>query len=91
LIVDAQRIVDTTKVPLNLHGEYSRGGTKPALVDIDQGIQLNGANRSHEAFIIKNEATNFNFCKTARKPYDEVVTAILLRAAHLAGDTIKVR
>jgi hypothetical protein len=70
LIVDAQRIVDTTKVPLNLHGEYSRGGTKPALVDIDQGIQLNGANRSHEAFIIKNEATNFNFCKTARKPYD---------------------
>lgn len=32
----------------------------------------------------------FDFCKTARKPYDAVVTASLIRAKHIYGDQVHV-
>lgn len=33
----------------------------------------------------------FDFCKTAHKPYDAVVTAVLIRAKVIYGDLVKVR
>ena len=39
----------------------------------------------------ENEPWVFNFCKTARKPYDEYVTAILIAALdHWGSDVVKV-
>ena len=35
-------------------------------------------------------ATGFNFCKTAAKPYDLVVTAILVLAEHFSEGHFKV-
>jgi len=37
-----------------------------------------------------NDDTVFHFCKTAYKPYDEVVTAVLIRAKELYGDQLRV-
>lgn len=33
----------------------------------------------------------FDFCKTAYKPYDAVVTAVLIRAGEIYGDLVRVR
>lgn len=59
--------------------------------DEEDSIELNGSKSSCETFILKPEATGFSFCKTARRPYDLVVTAILLRAWQLAGKAISLR
>jgi len=51
-------------------------------------ICLNGNaidDQGHETFhITKAKLPDFNFCKTARKPYDAVVTAILCIVEHFA-------
>jgi hypothetical protein len=45
----------------------------------DGVIAFNGVGaNSHETFVIKVGDTGFNFCKTAEKPYDSVVTASLI-------------
>lgn len=42
-------------------------------------IVFNGiGDNAHETFVLKRTAEEFNFCKTARKPYDTAVCAILL-------------
>jgi hypothetical protein len=79
LIADVQRIADEAGVPLNYDG------------DEEDGIELNGSESSCETFILEPEATGFSFCKTARRPYDLIVTAILLRAWQLAGKAISLR
>lgn len=52
-------------------------GTKPNLDN--EVIALNGSDRdSHETFAMYNDnGGQWNFCKTARKPYDKVVVACL--------------
>lgn len=40
----------------------------------------------HETFCLNPTDTNFQFCKTARKPYDTVVIACLLAAETIAQD-----
>lgn len=37
-----------------------------------------------------NDPLTFNFCKTAHKPYDAVVTAVLLAAHKRLGDQVKI-
>ena len=47
------------------------------------GIYINGNAQKgldHETFSITNEPSNFEFCKTARKPYDYAVREILNKA-----------
>lgn len=48
-------------------------------------VSFNGFEEdSHESFYIRIEQTNgFNFCKTARRPYDAVVVACLIKAEEL--------
>jgi hypothetical protein len=57
-------------------------------------VRFNGSaidNNDHETFaILKNWDGSFCFCKTARKPYDKVVTACLVVLKHFLGDDVKV-
>lgn len=53
------------------------------------GIRLNGLDDQHEPFELI-PAGVWACCKTARKPYDETVTAILIRAKVRAGSAIKI-
>lgn len=62
------------------------------------------AQLDHESFVWRAEAIQsewekrmegesnetFTFCKTAYKPYDAVVTAVLIRAKELYGDAVRV-
>lgn len=53
-------------------------------------IRFNGVGeRSHETFHLSNKQ-DMNFCKTAFKPYDEVVTAVLIRAKYYFGEALSV-
>jgi hypothetical protein len=65
-----------------------------ALEDNSAGaaIYFNGVGEdAHETFSITSEDVGFDFCKTAFKPYDAVVTAILIHAKNVFGDDIKVK
>lgn len=39
-----------------------------------------GVDLDHESFVVEKDGSGFQFCKTARKPYDLVVATILLQA-----------
>ena len=73
-IKETRSIFDTTKIPLpNSHGEKN---TNPEITDID--IAFNGVeDDSHESCVISKSPVEFEFCKTARKPYDFIVVQIL--------------
>lgn len=45
---------------------------------------------SHETFSIDVNSLGFNFCKTARKPYDKQVVVCLYLAKKFFGDSIEV-
>ena len=53
-------------------------------------IRFNGkGEEGHETFMLTPDSQEFNFCKTAQKPYDIVVVAILcLLAHHTSGVTV---
>lgn len=54
-------------------------------------IRFNGiGDLGHETFRLTKEFAEFDFCKTAQKPYDEVVTAILYYVHTHFADVIKV-
>ena len=57
---------------------------KDPIADSDK-IWFNGRggnDLSHDTFVFTRRAEEFTFCKTARKPYDLVVTAVLLLIKH---------
>jgi hypothetical protein len=75
----------------NLLGGYSKmfplvirggNGTGEPVFDLNKGIWLNGDGDNdldHETFYFDpNVDTDFEFCKTSRKPYDFVVCCLLL-------------
>ena len=59
-----------------------------------------GRDLAHEGFVWegipnqpehrKGEPTYFNFCKTAYKPYDAVITAVLIRAKVIYGQCVDI-
>jgi len=53
-----------------------------------------GPDQDHETFllckILSDSPDSFNFCKTAQKPYDVVVSACLVVLAHYMGEDVKV-
>jgi len=56
----------------------------PVLARTDENrvlIEGIGAN-AHETFYIERGSIRWNFCKTAQKPYDELVTAVLILARY---------
>ena len=48
-----------------------------------ESLDLNGVgSESHETFVIDRNGNSWGFCKTNYKPYDKVVTAILILARY---------
>jgi len=65
----------------------------PPLVSDNNGgyICFNGiGDGGHETFLFSRETEEFQFCKTAFKPYDLIVTAVLSLAYSYFGDYIKI-
>jgi len=58
----------------------------------DKHIRFNGKeDEGHETFYInKKHDLDFNFCKTARKPYDRAVCLVLLICDSVAKGTLKI-
>jgi hypothetical protein len=54
-------------------------------------VQFNGyGEESHETFYWTLEGAGFNFCKTAHKPYDTVVTACLIHMKDVYGKLVDI-
>lgn len=87
LIQDVPNIIKEARIPLSGPTKYEDEVT-PVLVDSEKGIDLNGVeDGAHEPFILCKPG-EWTFCKTAQKPYDVVVTCILLRIWMLAPKNI---
>lgn len=57
----------------------------------DDYLILNGIGaESHEDFYLNRTNLSWNFCKTNQKPYDDVVTALLILARYLFPQAITV-
>ncbi len=94
-VMAAAQIIDASPVPLgDGHGE----GDRPLVRD--DGIFTNGIGEGrHETLVVPTvlaaltqdnytdayQSEHFLFCKTARKPYDVVVTAVYATLAHIGG------
>ena len=106
LAIDAKRICDYANANgiriRNGHGEgepeftefyFSINGDASAFTS-------DGRDLAHETFYWagiptqsewrKDEPDFFDFCKTAQKPYDAVVTAILIRAKTIYGSCVRI-
>lgn len=61
-------------------------------VDINNDfVAFNGiGDEGHETMFFENGGLDFNFCKTARKPYDTHVTAALILLKHHLTDDIHI-
>lgn len=82
-VKDVRALLKKAKVPLaNGAGDE---GTIPEISETH--IAFNGVGEdSHETAFVNREATDFDFCKTAYKPYDEVVVEFYkLIRKHLPG------
>ncbi|SLM37795.1 hypothetical protein LPUS_07754 [Lasallia pustulata] len=90
IVYDARIIISHSGVPIGGPEPETDGPCAP-LVSETEGIALNGDQGDcHEPFILEPYLCDRAFCKTARKAYDMVVTAILIRAKKHAGDAFRV-
>jgi hypothetical protein len=81
LLPIAKAIIKESDVPV----QYGRDHTSPPRLSNDT-IRLNGVGEDgHETFMIVADEQR-EFCKTAEKPYDEIVVAILIAASEIAKD-----
>lgn len=77
-------------LPEHSHSSGDYYGSEPLAIDDQNGgppvvdediIWFNGTGAlSYETFVLYRKPEKFSFCKTARKPYDLVVQAVLLIA-----------
>lgn len=84
--IDLNALRDEVQTVLDEHKDIIRfefDSDEPALnslrVNDNYVLRFNGiGNDGHETFYFDTSHTEFNFCKTARKPYDLVVCKVLL-------------
>ena len=77
--------------------QYERDDTLPPVVTETQ-VRFNGVDeQGHETFLFdmgdsnrRSDGFRFDFCKTARKPYDTVVMKVLIVLKYYLGDALKV-
>lgn len=81
---DAKKIVEALKneLPTMKLGTDDPNGQ----IFNNDRINLNDVNYGHETFYLPRKDYNFNFCKTAQKPYDFAVCCILLLAHYHAPE-----
>lgn len=66
---------------LELAYDYANPRREPVFSEHE--IRFNGVwDLGHETFYLSTKRSDFEFCKTARKPYDTVVVAILCLLHH---------
>lgn len=71
-------------IGIDLQAEHNE--PKPAKV-LKTIIRFNGVeDDGHETFYLPKKKRSFNFCKTARKPYDIAVAMVLLACHAVAPD-----
>jgi hypothetical protein len=88
---DAMKIISHASQKLDIALADALGETKGEATVSLSGVSLNGYGEdSHESFVLTAEITKFDFCKTAQKPYDRVVVAILILATEYFGNDIEV-
>lgn len=84
-LIDAARIVRQSGIPVR----YESDEEQEAEVSLER-IRFNGVgDAGHETFVLERGGGD-SFCKTAQKPYDTVVTAILIAAKHHFPNGIRV-
>ena len=100
LALDAKAICEYAyTIGIKLGDWSGENGTSPQFTEGE--FSLNGIDdMSHETFTWKalptqsewrkDEPEIFDFCKTAMKPYDAVVTAILIRAKEIYGSCVSI-
>ena len=77
----AKKIFAATMIPIQFESDIS----DPPIIDND-GIRFNGVDDDgHETFLLDRRIRSFDFCKTARKPYDDVVIAVLIAASRVGN------
>ena len=81
----ARNLLDTTAIPLV--GAMREENAHPDINEAYIIFNGEGAEGGHEPFMLAREPTEFDFCKTACKPYDVLVGAILAYAAQIAPET----
>ncbi len=70
--------------------QYESDKETPPLVNAEV-VRFNGiAEKGHETFYLDRDPTGFEFCKTADKPYDIAVTAVLVIVEGYAPDCYSV-
>lgn len=92
VIADAKLIIDASGITV-----CGPGGQGRPIMDEAEGILLNGfeaADEDYETFHLRGTEEPEHpglseFCKTASRPYDVVVTAILISAAVHAGHQVR--
>ena len=85
-IGDLRKVLKDTEGVLQF--EYDEA--KPIQVSV-KGVRFNGiGDDGHETFLLTPTASDFDFCKTACKPYDKYVVASLALAKYHFGEDIQV-
>lgn len=77
IVTDVKKIIKAADIPLQ--------GLKGRKIFSKDSIEFNSKNEGCEYFILKQNNADYAFCKTARYPYDLVVTSALLIVHHYAG------
>jgi len=104
LAMDAKAICDHAQANgLPLANGMGEAGTEPEFTEAYfslNGVSDENGDNGHETFhwdgiptlpdYRKKESEYFDFCKTAYKPYDAVVTAILIRAKVIYGSCVSI-
>jgi hypothetical protein len=105
LALDAKKLCDHANAN-GIRIRNGEGLGEPEFTEFDFSINgdakafNNGRDLAHETFYWagipeqsewrKGESDYFSFCKTAHKPYDAVITAILIRAKTIYGDCVRI-
>jgi len=106
LALDAKKIIRQAELDgIRIRDGYGEGEPNftEAFFSINgdaSAFSKDGRDLAHETFLWegiptvdewrKDEPNTFDFCKTAYKPYDAVVTAILIRASKIYGSCVKI-
>lgn len=93
----ARLITNAIRAGLSVRGVFGQG--QPEFSETRFGFNGDDTKKDplhgtemHESFVwYRNAYEVFDFCKTAMKPYDAVVTAALIRAKEIYGDSINIR
>lgn len=84
---DARSLAYACEIPIAY--EYDQAEHPPIFTDSE--IRFNGvADNGCETFSVTADQEDFDFCKTAREPYDVLVCAVLIAFKHRFGELVEV-